>query len=62
MENRTFKIKFDKKLGGIVGLTLSADPDKMNFVKKGRALGNVKGFKTQSVQNTATGAVFLAKN
>lgn len=63
MNNEQFKIKIDKKTGGIKHLSLVADPAKMNFCKKGRALGvlqvrfasrkRVCGFAVQSICKSA---------
>ncbi len=62
MKQDIFNIKWNKKLGGIVGLTLSSDPDKMNFVKKGRALGTLRGFQSTGFQRTKEGAVCFSEN
>lgn len=61
MENNVFKIQLDEALGGVTQLSILDDVWQMNFVKAPRALGALRSFVVEKLEQTQDSAVFTLK-
>ncbi len=52
MKNGVFEIAFHSECGGISGLVLASDAQKMNFCRDGRAMSVLRGFALASFEQT----------
>ena len=56
MENNVFKIQLDEARGGVTQLSILDDVWQMNFVKAPRALGALRSFVVEKLEQTQDSA------